>query len=142
MAKLGFDIVNEGEGQATVWKVKAQAGNPAHAQKKDDLEWYLKPKGKYSGLKAHFQFTDEQFMNLAHPPITEDWTAVLAEVGQPLKLKVGDNAKPDDSVKLREYHYAVMIEGENVNPSAKGTGSKNLAWAIGENPPPKVDVGG
>jgi hypothetical protein len=142
MNTLGFDIVDQHVGNQILWKVKPQAGNPSNAKKKDDLVWYLKPDGSYAGLKAHFQFTDEQFINLAHPPITNDWTAVLEEVGKPLKLKVGDNAKPDKSVKLREYYYAVMIEGENVNPTAEGTGSKNLAWAIGENPPPKVDVGG
>ena len=111
----------------------------------DTVEWRFADRPMQSpppDLRASFQFTDEQFVDdVAHAKISDDWTCK-----RPLRedavfaLKIRDTADP--LTLVRRFHYAVIITGSNVNPSEAYTGSKDVAWAIGKNPPPEIDIGG
>ncbi|KPJ60881.1 MAG: hypothetical protein AMJ46_04060 [Latescibacteria bacterium DG_63] len=86
-------------------------------------------------ISAHFQFTDGDAVEDFTPgkyAITPDWTAVIAEGGKALVLKI----RRDAYLPLSKRHYAVWI----CDPEIQGFGGM---YAVGEsqNPPPEIDLG-
>ncbi len=105
------------------WRVERDAPNsPPPEPGNDSLEWRLDQTGVQEPQKAHFQFTDPVFVENepGQSPYTDHWTAVI-EGNAKLKLKLKGK-------QTRTVHYAVFIVPEN-------------EFAIGHNPPPKIDVG-
>jgi hypothetical protein len=77
---------------------------------------------------AHLQFLDDIFESSGS--LDEHLVSVL-EPGATLQLTLAGKALPDPRVLRRTYGYAVAV----VDPG--GT-----SYAIGNNPPPDLDVGG
>lgn len=76
---------------------------------------------------AHIQFCEDLFE--ASGQLDKHWVAVL-ENSASLELTVASKALPDPTIRRRTYRYAVAVV------DAGGT-----HYAIGNNPPPDLDVG-
>ena len=103
------------------WKVIRDDPSAPDPRPGDHVEWKLGTDGPFS---VRFQFTDPEFVrNIPsenNSTMTNHWTAALEGNGV-LKLAL----KPQAS---RSVYYAVFIVPDN-------------EYAIGMNPPPKIDVG-
>jgi hypothetical protein len=91
------------------------------------LRWRLSDQAIEKGVVAHFQFTDPAFVMKREDDdaLTEHWTARLDAETPELTLDLHPDAKG------RTFHYAVMVVADDAPH-----------WAIGNNPPPKIEVGG
>lgn len=120
-----YYVVREGPGWMVVRDIPgAEPPRPGHHH----LVWHLTREDADRGIVAHLQFTDPDFVdNLpgGSRRLDEHWTARLDRNNPDLRLAL----KPGASNRI--IYYAVMI-----------TGDGDPHWAIGENPPPKIDVGG
>ena len=106
-----------------VWKVVPDTGSII-VKVGDQVTWQLDAPG---GTTAHLQFGDGIFE--ASTALNEHWVSAL-EPGQSLDLTVSASALPEPRVNQRSYSYAVMV-----------IGSDGPQYAIGNNPPPDLDVG-
>jgi len=91
------------------------------------LAWEFE-EGVSDEVVAHFQFTEGKFVgNLDQGPdqFSKHWTATLDREHPLLRLGILPAAAK------KTFHYAVMILGDG-----------EPKWAIGKNPPPKIQVGG
>jgi hypothetical protein len=91
----------------------------------DTVAWRI---GEGESAIAHLQFVDDIFE--PSPEIDEHLVSKL-EPGATLQLTVGGKALPDPRILRRTYGYAVAMV------DAAGT-----TYAIGNNPPPELDIGG
>ncbi len=105
------------------WKVVPDTGARI-VKVGEKVKWHLDAPG---GTTAHLQFGDNIFE--ASAALNEHWVSVL-EPGQNLELTLSAEALPGTRVKRLSHSYAVMV-----------VGSDGPQYAIGNNPPPDLDVG-
>lgn len=91
----------------------------------DTVSWRI---GGTEPAVAHLQFLEDIFESSGD--VDEHLVSVL-ERGASLQLTVAGRALPDPRVRRRSYGYAVAV-----------VDSGGTSFAIGNNPPPDLDVGG
>jgi hypothetical protein len=106
------------------WVVKPD-GAPALIKPGDTVVWRI---GEGESAVAHLQFVDDIFE--PSPEIDEHLVGRL-EPGATLELTVGGKALPDPRIPRRTYGYAVAV-----------VDAGGVTYAIGNNPPPELDIGG
>lgn len=108
----------------------------------DSVSWEFRLNGYEPppDLEARFQFTDANF---AREGLTPHWTSNRPlRVGEPFRIVMERPKQRDRDARpfTRELHYAVMVSGTDLDRMSPG--KVQFVWAHGQNPPPKVDVGG
>ena len=99
-----------------------------------ELVWMFGKGLQYEGLEAHFQFCDhvpnnDKICILDSQQLNADWAGSIPDhvSGEVFRATLREGVPPGD------YHYALWM----VDPQA----GKN-DFAIGDNPPPKMQTGG
>ena len=129
-------IIKKRDDDATRWQVIPAPDNPSGKPVPGSvLHWEFDKGAYYTGLEAHFQFCHsvrhggEDVCFIASEQINKDWAASIPDY-QGTTFLTG-TLRPGVPPK-KDLHYAVWI----VDP--KGIND----FAIGDNPPPKVETGG
>ena len=105
------------------WIVEPDGG-PSMVRVGDKVVWQMDPS---ETATAHLQFLEDIFEPSSD--LDTHWVGVVQQSGS-LELTVAGKALPDPSIRRRLYGYAVAV-----------VDSGGTHYAIGNNPPPDLDVG-